>query len=73
MLEGLRGVIEPGAGRGVSVIPGMVGTDVALPGSHVLEPSSVEFIETPKGVRFERGGVGVAGKGWAPGSSIVHG
>ena len=53
VLESLRGLVAPGSGCRVYVIPERLGAEVALSQSHLVEPSCVEFVETHKGVKFE--------------------
>ena len=60
MLEGLRGFFASGAGGGVMVIPRQVGAEVTFSRSHLGKPTRIEFVEAPKRMGLEGGGVWIS-------------
>jgi len=72
VLEGLRRLVASGASCGTLIIPGRVRAEVAVPQSHLVEPSRVEFVETHEGVMFERGGAWVPRWRGATGLPFLH-
>ena len=51
--ESLGRLVASWAGGTIIVIPGLVGAEVALSRSHLVEPFHVELVETYKVVRVE--------------------
>ena len=63
MLEGLWGLVAPGAGRrDVDVIPGGMCAEVALARPHLVQVARGELVEAHKPMGPERGAVWVAGR-----------
>ena len=62
MLEALGGFAAPWAGGRAFIVPGWVGTEVALPRPHLVKATRVELGKAHKWMGRQRGAVGVSSR-----------
>jgi len=72
VLESLRRLVATGACSSVLIMAGLMGAEVALARSHLVESSCIELVKAHKWVGLEAGGVPVSSGVRGPGFPLFH-